>query len=486
MSLEQCTSSFSPELCGTKITWSKASQIAPEADRILIIGQKLASASANPGQVYEYKDATAVGLFGAGSMIMESVEALFNQAGIASSTPVDVYVAPLTGTIGQIEFEITDTTTSGVGLASVFINGQLFQVPYNETTDTDDDVAARFAAIIDSQDTLTAAAVANTVTVETVNNGVVGGFLDFRLTYSGDKSVLGDGPTITKTVTPSSGFPDLSGLSSIDMVYSFVSNPYTDGASLTAVSAFLCSSWSADNDYKARAWSATTQADLASTQAVGDINDAFMSIIGLDPNPVTPPYIVSASYTGVAYGKLNFDSNYIASSIISVGLNGVLGSDTTDRWSKDDKVDLINSGITYLNTTESGSVSIGRGITTYTDNNGQLDISLRDVSEVSLIAAFDKSAKLALNKFTSGYAFRADGVVGSRAGSDKILTLAGVRNALAAVAQSQSDINRLQDVAGFTSSLDVTVEESTNCISIVADPNFVKPVCCVTSNFAVV
>jgi phage tail sheath gpL-like len=131
----------------------------------------------------------------------------------------------------------------------------------------------------------------------------------------------------------------------------------------------------------------------------------------------------------------------------------------------------------YFDVDRIGQVSIGRAVTTYTvADNGTIDLSLRDINIPALLACMSRRIRTRITSKYTGWAFRADGIVGRN--SSKVLTLAALDNFIIGLAQEFSDDNWVQDIEGFIQSLETSVDPETGCISIRINPTLVKQVCC--------
>jgi phage tail sheath gpL-like len=157
----------------------------------------------------------------------------------------------------------------------------------------------------------------------------------------------------------------------------------------------------------------------------------------------------------------------------------MLAPEVGDRFTDAEKAALVEAGMGYFNVNRVNDVSIGRAVTTYTvADNGTLDTSFRDVNRTAMTACISRFIRENLQARYTGYAFRRDGVVGR--GSEKVATIAAIRNYMISLAQRLSDRNLIQDIPAFIESLQVEFDADTGCISIVVDPELVQQFCCAT------
>ena len=474
--LKNCTTNFYSELCGVNVIIDPRSQLGVDDDRLLLIGQKGPLGSAADGSIEQVRDDNRVALFGQDSMLNKMIDEARQQF---PTVELYAFVAPVAGTAA-----VSDVTFAGVaaatgpGLLYLFVNGRPYQVAFDPATDTDTTVAAKFATLINAQNnTLGATSAAGVLTITTDFVGRIAGFLDVRESY-GVRPDLSSSASVTVTVatTAATGFADLSALAASSQGFEFVAMPYTDDAAVTDLSTYLCAQWSGGVNSRAFGvfYGTDTQA-IVRAQATNNALISFAAIRGA----LTPSYLETVSYAGIMFRRLNCQSTDIAASLTGERMPAMLAPEIADRYTPAQEAALIEAGMGYFRVTRVNDVNIGRAVTTYTvADNGTLDQSLRDVNRPSMIACISRFFRENLTAKYTGYAFRRDGIVGR--GSERVATVAAIRNYMITLASRLSDRNLLQDVDGFISSLSVEFDAETGCIAIKADPELVTQFCCAT------
>ncbi len=471
--LKNCTTNFFPELCGINVVVDPQARLGTDDDRVLIIGTSTGTATSG---LHQFNSATSASLFGANSMLSQQVEEFKSSCPTAE---IWVYAVPNTGTAGDV-----DVTFAGVAAATVsgniylWVNGRAYATTFDPTVDTDATVAVRFASAITAGDTsLTVTSTAGVLNITTIGLGAIGGFLDVRTSYGVRPDLVTSSQiTVTKTVTTSTGVPNLSGLASLSQGFEFVVNPFTDDASIAVLSTYLCGQWSGGVNSRAYGvfYGTVNQAKVFGQNA----NNGLMSYMAIN-GALTPPYLESAAYGCIAYRGLNCQSGAISESLTGKVMPLLLAPEFSDRYTPFDQAALIESGMGYFNVNRINDVTIGRAVTTYTvADNGTLDNSLSDVNRPALIACMSKFMRNELTARFTGYAFRTDGVVGGNA--TKVATIGAIENFMIGLGQRMSDRNWLQDLSGFIDNMTVTVNPDNGCVEIAVSPELVKQFCCAT------
>lgn len=471
--LNICSTNFFPELCGVNVIVDPQTELGADDDRILIIGQKGNTGTAPDNSLQRVTEATRGDLFEAGSMLNRMIDEAIS---ISPTAEIWAFVLPNTGTIGSSEITVTGVLAGNpAGSVYLWVNGQLYQAAYDPTVDTDDTLAARIAALVNSDPALTATVAANVVTIDTNAAGEIGGFLDVRTGYSRRPDLVSS-PDITLAVvdTASTGLPDLSALATVTDGFEFVISPYTDDVSVGHLSTYLCSQWSGGANSRGYGF---FYGDEAAAIARGtNTNDALISFLSVD-GALTPSYLESAAYGALAFNQMNCQSEQIAMSMTGQALPAMLAPEQVDVYTDAEKANLVESGMGYVNVNRVNDVIIGRAVTTFTvRDNGSLDASLRDVNKPSVIACVSRFFREELFSKYSGYAFRNDGIVGNN--STQVATIASVRSYIISLAQQLSNRNLIENLQGFVASLTVEVNAD-GCIEITSEPELVCPFCCI-------
>lgn len=470
--LKDCTTNFFPELCGINVVIDQQAQTSTDDDRVLIIGQMDTSGTASVGSVYKVMNDTQAALFGANSNLSRMIEELQD---ICKTAEIWAYPVDGVGTQGTSDVTITgvDTATAS-GIVYLWVNGSTYQTFFDPAVDTNATLATRLADII-SDTGLTVTVAANVVTIETLASGAVDGFLDVRTTYSQRPDLVSSSEvTLAVATVAATGNPDMSGLPAIVEGFEFVITPYTDTNAVAAVSAYVCGQWSGGANSRAYG---VYYGGVPNAQVLGQTtNNALVSFSAVRGG-LTPPYLETASYGCAAFRNLNCQAENIAASLTGQDMPAMLAPDISDQFTPAEKAALVESGIGYFDVLRNNAMVIGRAVTTYTvANNGTLDTALRDVNKPAILACVSRYFREQLTSRFTGYSFRRDGIVGG--GSQKVATIAAVRNYVIGLASRLSDRNLIQNLPGFIASLTVSQDPDTGCVGITASPELVDQFCC--------
>ena len=474
--LSSCTNNVFTERCGVNVFINPAQSLGTDDDCVLIVGQIHPDGTAAPG-LYQYNANTAPELFGSNGTLIQSVTEFLEGCPTA-----DVYIyaaADPAATAGSADVTITGVAAAAAsGTVFVWVNGQVYSVAFDPTVDTDDDVAERLSALIGSDFPFLNVSVAgNVISLETSETGEIAGFLDVRGSYSCRPELVTSADVVVEIASvDGAGVPDLSGLPDIVQGCEFVSNPYTDSASMAAVASYACAQWSGGSSTRVYG---TYYGDAASAAAFGlRTNSPFFSYIAVN-GALTAPYLETASYACIAYRNLNCQADALAASLSGQVFPSMLAPEADDLYSASETASLIENGVGYAVVTRAKDVTVGRAVTTYTvADNGTLDNSLRDVNKPAIYACLSRRLREGLTAKFTGFSFRNDGVVGRGRGASRVTTQEGVENCIITFAQEFSDDNLIQNIEAFIDTLEVSVDDATGCISVFTDPDIPCPLCC--------
>ena len=358
---------------------------ATQNQRALLIGQILASGTTPANvPVLAYSQAQVNGLCGANSMLalQYAVYRLQDPYG-------EVWLGPLadagggTAATGTIAFSGTATAA---GTLSLYIMGVLVPVAVN-VGDTASVIAGNVNTAIvaaaagqATNGTLTIGAlplsvtsgvVTSTVTLTAVHKGAAQTDIDIRLNYRGTQSGEVTPAGVTVTITAMSGGATNPVLTTLlanlgSTTFDFISLPYTDATSLTAIEAFL-------NDQSGR-WAAISQlyghafiAYRGTVSARGSFgtgrNSQHVSCLGYYDSP-TPAWLACADWTGAHAIRIKVNP--------AQGLTGqalaILPPPLASQDSPSNRNTLLYDGISTFNVDPAGVCRIDRSITMYETN----------------------------------------------------------------------------------------------------------------------
>ncbi|MDO9233032.1 MAG: hypothetical protein Q7U15_05965 [Methylotenera sp.] len=361
---------------------------------VVLVGQKLPTGTAPAGEIVRIsgvKDAeTKAGL---GSNLAQMAKRYR-----AIDKVLDVYLLPYadnpagvaaTGTI------VVNTVPTEAGTISLYIKGALVSVGVTANQATSDVATAIAAAINAGSDdvSVTAVAVASTVTLTAHHKGTCGNHIDVRLNIYGQESPAGLGLTIT-AMSNGAGDPAPGDLTAIigQKWYRYVALGINDAATLAA--------WGAESDMRYlppvqagfRAFTAH-RGDYAAAAAFGETkNYEHISDLSLGINPTTP-WEAAAMVTAAAAPKLY---NNPVESLEGIALPGMIGLSYHD-WTNANS--LLFKGMSVMQVAKDGSCSIKRLISMYQYRaDGSADDAFLDINAAEAMERIRYEQRMAANR----------------------------------------------------------------------------------------
>jgi len=350
----------------------------------LMIGQKLAAGTQDAlTPIRVTSAAQAKTLFGEGSISHRQAVAWF-----AENSLTEVWAVAFddpsgsAAATGDIAFTGPATAT---GTLSLYIGGSRIQTGVTSGDSATDIAAAVVAAIALVSDLPVTAAVNGgddtQVDFTARNKGTLGNDIDLRFNYfDSEETPAGVGATIT-AMSGGSGVPDFAPLWAAigDEHYNIWAMPYTDAASLSAVTDELEDRADPDRQIEALAFCANvdTHSNLGT---FGDAqNSPFISCYnpGGNESP-TPAFEIGASYAAVEAEQLAIDP---ARPTQTLELSHVKAPAKDNRFTQAEQNLLLFDGIATGYVDSSGNVRIQRAITFYKENAvGADDTAYLDVN----------------------------------------------------------------------------------------------------------
>jgi phage tail sheath gpL-like len=350
-----------------------------------LLGHKLASAPA-PVETLTLVSGVdqAIALFGAGSQLADMVDA-YRQNDPTGELWCVVVPEPTGGAKATATVTFTGTATTS-GLVAVYVGDRRYAVNVSPTSTVDQLGQALVTAIgADLFAPVTATEAAGVVTLTAHQLGELGNTVNLALNLRG---VAGNEWTPTGlTVTPSAftggtGDPTVTNAlkALADSVYDYVGFPWTDGATLDAVTAAFndtAGRWAWSVQLYGHAFSART-GDVQGLVTFGDTrNDPHTSVLGYPLTSPSPCWRVVGALTAQAAVALRDDP---ARPLQTLPLLGITIAPRGKRFTVGDRNTLLFHGIANCSAAPDNSVYIERCATTYTKNTwGQADPSWLDV-----------------------------------------------------------------------------------------------------------
>lgn len=403
-----------PDITATIV--GASNEVANAAQKILVIGQKVAGGSTTSGTLYQNITETNIAsYFGRNSMIANQLRALKdeNSKSQVDAIPLDDNAAGVAAT-GSVAFSGTATEN---GTLSIIIGSETDNKYDLSVTsgDTANDIGAALETAVnaDADAPFTASNSSGTVTITCDNDGTEGNQIGLRA----KTTIAGIATTLVK-LNGGSGNPSLTGLFDVidGIRYQTIVFPATYG--LTELKTELTSRWDADNkilDGMAIVCKTDTLALLKSTYT--SENNQQLAILGnalIDnadhrgPVVMEIDYKVSARIAGIR--ALRLTANEAISSITVAGTNGARDSFGGDAirslpyhntpltnfplapsglgFTSTEIDELETAGVSVFgNNVANNAVIMGAFVTSYkTDAAGNTDVSFKYVNYVDTMS----------------------------------------------------------------------------------------------------
>jgi phage tail sheath gpL-like len=357
--------------------------LAPWPTRILVLGQALAAATvANLVPTLIGSAAQGTAAFGRGSMLDQMIKSL-----LANNSVTELWAMSVADPVGGVKATQTVTVTAAptaAGSLPLYIAGQSVPVAVLPTMAVGDVAAAVVAAVNALPDLpVVAAAVAGVVTLTCKWAGLSGNDIDVRLAYqSSDVMPAGLAVAVAAGVA-GAGVPAIAAAIAAmgDTQYHFIALPWSDAATLLAMTAELANRWGPMEEIEGFAF-ASAKGSQGTLAALGTSqNSQFLSIsecVGPDAT-----WVRAAAETGVIalYGSMD-----PARPFQTLALAGCLPGNATERFTRTERNVLLIDGIS-THTVSGGQVLLERPITTYQLNpQGLPDASYLDVNTMLTLA----------------------------------------------------------------------------------------------------
>jgi phage tail sheath gpL-like len=426
--------------------------------KYLLIGQRNTNGTTAEGElvrVVSNDDADAQ--FGRGSMLAEMCRAAreVNMYSEMWAVALDDLAAGVAATK-----TVTIGGTIGTGILAMMIGGQRVQVKVSPTATADTDaVAAALVAAVNADDTLqmSASAALSVVTLTAKHKGEVGQNIDVRHSYYvGEK--LPPGLTVTIAAgTAGAGNPDIAtALAAIsDVQFHYFGHAYIDAANLNALEAELANRFGPMQAIEGIAFSAVN-GSVATMGTFGNSRNSQHSSImaaGLSP---TRPEIWAACYAARAAYDLNIDPGL---PLQTQALYPLLPAALADRPTQPERDTLLYDGVSTHKVDSGGVVRIDRAITTYQKNaQGVVDPSYLDVNTMASLA-FLRLQIVARMSYRYPRHHLADDTFEVKPGQS-VVTPKMIKNELVALYRELMDRALVEDIEGFTETLNVVRNSS--------------------------
>jgi phage tail sheath gpL-like len=386
-----------------------------QTQRALIIGQITSSGIAVPNTPVVSMSAGDGAVKGGQGSHLDAMTRAYR----ANDTFGELWYLPLSDAVGATAASgaivITGTATSA-GTYSLYIAGQLISVPIASGTTAAAAATALFNAInaVGALPVTATNGTAGTVTITAKNAGLCGNDIDIRFNYLDVRGGQTYPPGLTAAVTAMSGGatnPNLTtGLANlVDRPYDFIISPYTDPASIAAITAFLSDTtgrWSWETQVYGHCFIAYRGSPGGLTSFGAGLNDQHLTCMGFWGSP-SPNFAWAAAVAGAVAVSVRADP---ARPLQTLTINGVLAPPIVSRFSLSTRNALLYDGISTFTVQQGGLCAIENLITTYQLNSfGQPDNSYLEVETMFTLMSVLRTLAAAVTSNFARVKLAADG-----------------------------------------------------------------------------
>lgn len=440
--------------------------------KALLIGNKVAAGSAVSGTAIKITSKSeAITQFGQDSVLHSMVEAFFD-----NNRFTELWCIPLddngAGVVAEGTITVATGTATAAGTIYLYIAGRRIPVAV-AIGDDQDAVATAMAAAIQAYPATAqpntslpvSAAVdgvnANEVDLTALNKGEHGNDIDVRFNYNAGEAFPA-GISCSVTTPMASGAtnpvitPALTGMT--DEQYNVIAIPWTDAANLALIETEMSDRWGPLEAIEGVAFAGAddTSADL--TTLGESRNSPFVSIHGIEKQMNQPLEIAAMIAANVAYhGSID-----PARPFQTLELIGAFPPAPGDRFTKEERNNLLFDGVAMSKTIAGGKQVIERLITTYKEDSlGNPDTSFLDVNTVLTLSYLRFDLRAHLSSRFPRHKLADDG---KRYGPGQaIVTPSRVRAEIIAKARQWEELGLVENIDQFKE--DLIVERS------LTDPN---------------
>lgn len=434
----------------TEIDASNAQQgLVVQPYKVLIIGYR---EEASPVAELTLKQVThpnqAREHFGAASMAHQMAQAHFAN-NLVTETWMIGLTPPAAGTEATGTVTFTAATPSA-GTIHFHIGGRRVQVGVTAAS-TATTLAEALVAAIAADDTMpvTAANTLGVVTLTAVHKGEHGNQIDVRRGYFGDELPAGVGVAIVGMAS-GAGVYDLDDVWAVtgDVQFNVIACPFTDTAALISLETELDRKWGAMIHSAGYGFMAF-DGDHSTTSALGDgRNNGHTSIFSSFGVPM-PVWEVAAGLAAIA--ALGY-SNDPGKALQGRPLVGFLPPLEADRWTREERQLLLESGIATVEVDAAGRLVIERTASTWTKNAvGSPDIAFRDANTHFTVDYLQFTARARISSRFQDFKLADDGTEFSS--SQDVMTPQLLKSELVALYQDSIELGLVQDLGGYKNSI---------------------------------
>lgn len=277
-------------------------------------------------------------------------------------------------------------TASAAGTICLYIGGRRVALTVASGDGQEDIASALDAAIKAHKDyarmPFTSSVDTNVVTLTAKNKGSVANGIDVRVNYLQGESLPAGVSVVIASGVLGAGDPDITDALDVigDVQYHTIASSLADQTNVTALTDFLLGKWGPLEQQAGQAFIAAS-GNLSALQSQGALyNTQFLTIWetgGLTAGSPTPTYVAAAAVAAIDAFHTVLDPIRPRQTL---RVPGVMPPAQGDRFSREERDTLLNSGIATHIVDAGGNVLIERLITTYrTSPAGVPDTSYLDV-----------------------------------------------------------------------------------------------------------
>ena len=425
--------------------------------RAIIIGQITSAGVATPNvPMISGGVVDAVTQGGPGSMLAAMV------AAYRAADPFgELWILPVSdnggGSYATGTLTITSVATAN-GTFNLYIGGQLVQTAITTALTTVTQVAAAIVAAVNSTPNIavSAANAAGVITFTSNHKGLSQNDIDIRVNYRGTAGGEFTPTGLTYSIVAMSGGtanPILTtALGNLGTKrYDVIINPYTDTASLAALTSYLndrTGTWSWQDQLYGHAWTALRGSYASLVTAGNAMNDQHTTILGFYDSPTTS-WQIAADVAATAAVSLRVDP---ALPLHTLALSTMLPPPVASRFTPSMRNTLLFDGISTFVVDDSGTIRLEGTITTYQKNSfGQADNSYLQINTMYNLASILTQLNIAVTSNFSRFKLAADGT--KFADGSAIVTPSTIKAFLIAQYQEMEYNGQVQNSPAFIAGL---------------------------------
>ncbi|MDH4229962.1 MAG: phage tail sheath subtilisin-like domain-containing protein [Nitrospirota bacterium] len=423
--------------------------LAPEQQRILVLGQRLTTGSVAAGVPTMVNSAAeAEAYFGRGSMLARMFAALKGANRYTESWAIALddngAGVAATGTL------TVTATTPKAGTIALYVGGVRLTIGV-ATTDTATTIATAIAAAITAETSLpvTATSTLGVVTVTARHKGELGNDIDLRVNYQQGEQLPSGVTVVVAAMASGVTNPTLTAAIAAmgEVQYHYIISPYTDATSLTAAEAELLDRFGPLRANSGVLYTAKKGIVSALSAFGSGRNSHLVSCIDAGNAPQTTE-IWAAVYGGVAAFNLATDP---ARPLRTLTLTGLMAPAESARRTWNERNTLLFDGISTT-TVVVGTVQIERSITMYQINAAAApDTSYLDVTTPHTLFAVRYQFRTRMGLRFPRHKLASDGVPASP--GQAIATPASIRAEIVALFYELEAAGLIEGMDQFKSNL---------------------------------